>query len=49
MIIIKDGKNFAKIYASIAFDTWGNPTQEDVRVVENWDDIDIPKDAKIQH
>ena len=46
MIVIKDGKHFSKIYASIAFDTWGNPTQEDVRVVENWDDIDIPKDAK---
>ena len=46
MIVIKDGKHFSKIYASIAFDPWGNPTQEDVRVVENWDDIDIPKDAK---
>tara|TARA_A100001015_G_scaffold17630_1_gene20510 strand:- start:3 stop:116 length:114 start_codon:yes stop_codon:yes gene_type:complete len=26
MIVIKDGKNFAKIYASTAFDKWGVPT-----------------------
>tara|TARA_X000001382_G_scaffold100583_3_gene75197 strand:- start:1060 stop:2322 length:1263 start_codon:yes stop_codon:yes gene_type:complete len=46
MIVIKDGKNFAKIYASTAFDKWGVPTNEDIRIVEKWNDIDIPKDAK---
>jgi len=46
MIVIKDGKHFSKIYATMAFDPWGDPTKEDVRVVENWSDIDIPNDAK---
>ena len=46
MIVIKDGKHFSKIYATMAFSQWGDPTKEDVRVVENWSDIDIPKDAK---
>lgn len=46
MIIIKDGKNFAKIYASVAFDKWGDPTKEDIRIVEDWNEIDIPKDAR---
>lgn len=46
MIVIKDGKHFSKIYASLAFDRWGDPTKEDIRIVENWTDIDIPEDAK---
>ena len=45
MIVIKDGKHFPKIYASVAFDKWGEPTKEDIRIVENWTDIDIPQNA----
>ena len=46
MIVIKNGPEFNKIYATVAYDHWGNPTYNDIRVVEQWDDIDIPADAK---
>ena len=46
MIVIKNGSEFNKIYASLAYDDWGNPTYKDIRVVEQWDDIDIPADAE---
>lgn len=35
MIIIKDGKNFSKTYASIAFDEWGSPTNEEIHIIEH--------------
>ena len=34
MITIKDGPNFSKLYAKVAFDEWGRPTQEKINVVE---------------
>lgn len=46
MIVIKDGKNFAKIYADKAFDKWGRPVSEDIRIVENWSDLAIPITAE---
>ena len=54
MIVIKDGPNFNKIYADKAFDKWGLPVagirfvepEKDIRVVEEWSDIDIPDDAE---
>ena len=53
MIVIKDGPNFNKIYADKAFDKWGLPVaglkftdpDKDIRVVEEWTDMDIPEDA----
>ena len=45
MIVIKDGPEFSKIYADKAFDKWGEPTKDDIRVVEQWSDFDIPPDA----
>lgn len=46
MIVIKSGKNFPQVYADKAFDKWGTPTGEDIRIVENWDDINIPENAE---
>ena len=46
MIVIKDGPEFSKIYADKAFDKWGEPTKDDIRVVEQWSDFDIPPDAE---
>ena len=46
MIVIKDGPEFSKIYADKAFDKWGSPINEDIRVVEEWTDFDIPADAE---
>ena len=54
MIVIKDGPNFNKIYADKAFDKWGLPIagirfvepEKDIRVVEEWTDIDIPANAE---
>ena len=46
MIVIKDGPEFHKIYADKAFDKWGAPTGEDIRIVEDWNDFAIPKDAE---
>lgn len=46
MIVIKDGPEFNKIYADKAFDKWGSPVDADIRVVEDWDDFPIPKDAE---
>jgi hypothetical protein len=46
MIVIKDGPAFHKIYADKAFDKWGAPTGEDIRIVEDWNDIAIPNDAE---
>ena len=46
MIVIKDGINFAKVYADKAFDKWGTPTTEQLHVVEQWTDIDIPDTAE---
>ena len=46
MIVIKDGPEFHKIYADKAFDKWGAPTGEDIRIVEDWDDFAIPNDAE---
>jgi hypothetical protein len=53
MIVIKDGPYFNKIYADQAFNEWGLPiaglkftqSDQDIRVVEEWTDIDIPDDA----
>jgi hypothetical protein len=45
MIVIKDGPEFNKIYASVAFDQWGNPLSNDIRIVDEWDDIDIPNNS----
>jgi len=47
MIVIKSGKNFAKVYADKAFDKWGTPTDADIRIVENWCDIKIPDTAEM--
>lgn len=46
MIVIKDGPQVNRIYADKAFDKWGSPTDEDIRIVEDWNDIDIPEDAE---
>ncbi len=46
MIVIKDGPEFNKIYADKAFDKWGAPLNKDIRIVEDWDDFDIPSDAE---
>jgi hypothetical protein len=46
MIVIKDGPAFHKIYADKSFDKWGAPTGEDIRIVEDWNDIAIPNDAE---
>ena len=46
MIVIKDGINFAKVYADKAFDKWGTPTTEQLHIVEQWTDIDIPATAE---
>tara|TARA_Y100000034_G_C6723077_1_gene319987 strand:- start:205 stop:423 length:219 start_codon:yes stop_codon:yes gene_type:complete len=46
MIVIKDGPAFHKIYADKAFDKWGAPTGEDIRIVEDWNDFAIPNDAE---
>ena len=46
MIVIKDGPQFNKIYADKAFDKWGNPSDEDIRIVENWKDLKIPDSAE---
>ncbi len=46
MIVIKDGPEFSKIYADKAFDKWGAPTREDIRIVEEWTDFDVPSDAE---
>lgn len=46
MIVIKDGINFAKVYADKAFDKWGTPTTEELHIVEQWTDIDIPDTAE---
>ena len=46
MIVIKDGPEFSKIYADKAFDKWGEPTKDDIRVVEQWSDFDIPPNAE---
>jgi len=50
MIVIKDGKNFAHTYASLAFDKWGTPIQEDIHIIENDEDLkkyNFPKETKI--
>ena len=46
MIVIKDGPEFSKIYADKAFDKWGAPTREDIRIVEEWNDFNIPTNAE---
>jgi hypothetical protein len=46
MIVIKDGPQFNKIYADKAFDKWGNPVDEDIRIVEDWSDFPIPDNAQ---
>ena len=46
MIVIKDGINFAKVYADKAFDKWGTPTPEQLHIVEQWTDIHIPATAE---
>lgn len=46
MIVIKNGPEFSKIYADKAFDKWGSPTNEDIRIIEEWTDFDIPADAE---
>ena len=46
MIVIKDGIEFNKIYADKAFDYWGSPTNADIRIVEEWNDFNIPDDAE---
>ena len=46
MIVIKDGPEFSKIYADKAFDKWGEPTKDDIRVVEQWSDFYSPPDAE---
>ena len=46
MIVIKDGPEFSKIYADKAFDKWGAPTTEDIRIVEEWNDFNVPSDAE---
>tara|TARA_B100000780_G_scaffold230663_1_gene170418 strand:+ start:1574 stop:2836 length:1263 start_codon:yes stop_codon:yes gene_type:complete len=46
MIVIKSGPEFSKIYADKAFDKWGAPTDKDIRIVEEWTDIDIPDHAE---
>ena len=53
MIVIKDGPYFNKIYADRAFDKWGlsvagikfTDPDKDIRIVEEWTDIDIPDGA----
>ena len=45
MIVIKDGPEFSKIYADKAFDKWGEPTKDDIRVVEQRYEFDIRNDA----
>ena len=37
---------FSKIYADKAFDKWGAPTREDIRIVEEWNDFNIPINAE---
>ena len=46
MIVIKDGPQFNKIYADKAFDKWGTPIDNDIRIVEDWNDIEIPDNAE---
>jgi hypothetical protein len=46
MIVIKSGPEFNKIYADKAFDRWGAPTGKDVRIVDEWTDINIPDNAE---
>jgi len=46
MIVIKSGPQFNKIYADKAFDQWGTPSNEDIRIVDEWTDINIPDDAE---
>ncbi len=46
MIVIKDGPEFNKIYADKAFDKWGTPVDADIRIVEDWDDFNMPIDAE---
>jgi len=46
MIVIKDGPEFSKIYADKAFDKWGSPINEDIRIVEEWTNFDIPVNAE---
>ena len=43
MIVIKNGPEFNKIYATVAYDDLRNPTYNKIRVVEQCDDIDIPR------
>ena len=46
MIVIKSGKNFPTVYADKAFDEWGTPTDTDIRIVDDWQEIDIPDHAE---
>lgn len=46
MIVIKSGKNFAKIFADRAFDKWGSPLGNDIRIVDDWQEIVIPDSAE---
>lgn len=39
MIVIKDGKNFAKTYASLAFNKWGEPTQKQIHIIQNTNEL----------
>jgi hypothetical protein len=44
--IVKSGKHDEKTYSTIMFDEWGNPLDNDVRFIKDWQQIHNLKNLK---